>query len=70
MNKMNLPPPFEELETEFPMLKEIYDIEKYKDILNNDIISKSNLSMTNSLYLRFLIENILNMNNSSFRYIA
>ncbi|KAL0131874.1 hypothetical protein PUN28_003021 [Cardiocondyla obscurior] len=32
MNKMNLPPPFEELETEFPMLKEVYDMEKYKDI--------------------------------------
>ncbi|KAL2728443.1 RNA-binding region-containing protein 3-like [Vespula squamosa] len=37
MNRMNLPPPFEELETEFPMLKEIYDIEKYKDILSEDI---------------------------------
>ncbi|XP_011334862.1 RNA-binding region-containing protein 3 [Ooceraea biroi] len=32
MNKMNLPPPFEELEEEFPMLKEVYDMEKYKDI--------------------------------------
>ncbi|KAL6259789.1 hypothetical protein P5V15_009700 [Pogonomyrmex californicus] len=32
MNKMNLPPPFEELETEFPMLREIYNMEKYKDI--------------------------------------
>ncbi|KAF7394986.1 hypothetical protein HZH66_008160 [Vespula vulgaris] len=37
MNRMNLPPPFEELEVEFPMLKEIYDIEKYKDILGEDI---------------------------------
>lgn len=33
MNRMNLPPPFEELETEFPMLKEAYNMEKYKDIL-------------------------------------
>lgn len=33
MNKMNLPPPFEELEEEFPMLREAYDIEKYKDLL-------------------------------------
>ncbi|EFN60222.1 RNA-binding protein 40, partial [Camponotus floridanus] len=32
MNKMNLPPPFEELEAEFPMLKEAYNVEKYKDI--------------------------------------
>ncbi|KOC61066.1 RNA-binding protein 40 [Habropoda laboriosa] len=32
MNRMNLPPPFEELETEFPALKEVYDMEKYKDI--------------------------------------
>ncbi|KAI4487320.1 PREDICTED: RNA-binding protein 40 [Polistes canadensis] len=38
MNRMNLPPPFEELDTEFPMLKEIYDIEKYKDILGEDIL--------------------------------
>lgn len=38
MNRMNLPPPFEELEAEFPMLKEIYDIEKYKDILGKDIL--------------------------------
>lgn len=35
MNKMNLPPPFEELETEFPMLKEVYDMEKYKDIFHD-----------------------------------
>jgi len=32
MNKMNLPPPFEELEMEFPMLKDVYDMEKYKGI--------------------------------------
>ncbi|XP_018312281.1 RNA-binding protein 40 isoform X3 [Mycetomoellerius zeteki] len=32
MNKMNLPPPFEDLEMEFPMLREVYDMEKYKDI--------------------------------------
>ncbi|XP_029672200.1 RNA-binding region-containing protein 3 isoform X1 [Formica exsecta] len=34
MNKMNLPPPFEELEAEFPMLKEVYNVEKYKDIID------------------------------------
>ncbi|XP_029165785.1 RNA-binding region-containing protein 3 [Nylanderia fulva] len=35
MNKMNLPPPFEELEVEFPtILKEAYDVEKYKDIFD------------------------------------
>ncbi|XP_011876451.1 PREDICTED: RNA-binding protein 40 [Vollenhovia emeryi] len=34
MNKMNLPPPFEELEVEFPMLREVYDMEKYKDIFH------------------------------------
>ncbi|KZC12751.1 RNA-binding protein 40, partial [Dufourea novaeangliae] len=36
MNKMNLPPPFEELETEFPMLKEVYNMQKYTDIFGND----------------------------------
>lgn len=40
MNKMNLPPPFEELEAEFPMLKEVYNVEKYKDIFGNKIIYK------------------------------
>ncbi|XP_050447207.1 RNA-binding region-containing protein 3 [Cataglyphis hispanica] len=34
MNKMNLPPPFEELEAEFPWLKEVYNVEKYKDIFD------------------------------------
>ncbi|XP_012271605.1 RNA-binding protein 40 [Orussus abietinus] len=32
MNRMNLPPPFEELEGEFPMLAEAYDMERYKNI--------------------------------------
>ncbi|XP_053989021.1 RNA-binding region-containing protein 3 isoform X2 [Hylaeus volcanicus] len=32
MNKMNLPPPFEELEAEFPLLKDVYNLEKYKNI--------------------------------------
>jgi hypothetical protein len=41
MNKMNLPPPFEELDEEFPMLKEVYDMEKYKDIFGNEIIDKN-----------------------------
>ncbi|XP_018340255.1 PREDICTED: RNA-binding protein 40 [Trachymyrmex septentrionalis] len=37
MNKMNLPPPFEELEMEFPMLREVYNIEKYKDIFHERV---------------------------------
>ncbi|XP_015510977.1 RNA-binding region-containing protein 3 isoform X2 [Neodiprion lecontei] len=32
MNKMNLPPPFQELESEFPFLKDCYDVERYRDI--------------------------------------
>ncbi|XP_011304766.1 RNA-binding protein 40 [Fopius arisanus] len=32
MNKMNLPPPFEELDEEFPTLREVYDVENYQDI--------------------------------------
>ncbi|CAD1469901.1 unnamed protein product, partial [Heterotrigona itama] len=36
MNRMNLPPPFEELEAEFPALKEVYDVEKYNDIFIRD----------------------------------
>lgn len=40
MNKMNLPPPFEELEEEFPMLKEVYNMEKYKNIFGNVVASK------------------------------
>ncbi|XP_063995039.1 RNA-binding region-containing protein 3 isoform X2 [Diachasmimorpha longicaudata] len=32
MNKMNLPPPFEELDEEFPTLREVYDVENYRDI--------------------------------------
>ena len=31
---MNIPPPFEGLENEFPMVKEAYDIEKYQDIFD------------------------------------
>ncbi|TGZ52749.1 RNA-binding protein 40 [Temnothorax longispinosus] len=37
MNKMNLPPPFEELDAEFPMLREVYDMEKYKDIFHERV---------------------------------
>lgn len=40
MNKMNLPPPFEELEGEFPMLREAYNMEKYKNIFGNVVSSK------------------------------
>ncbi|KAG7210557.1 hypothetical protein KM043_012077 [Ampulex compressa] len=38
MNRMNLPPPFEELESEFPMLKEVYDMEKYQNIFGKEIV--------------------------------
>ncbi|XP_014484027.1 PREDICTED: RNA-binding protein 40 [Dinoponera quadriceps] len=41
MNKMNLPPPFEELEEEFPVLREVYNMEKYKNILGGEIIDAS-----------------------------
>lgn len=40
---MNLPPPFEELEMEFPMLKEVYDMEKYKDIFGYNFVNKGNV---------------------------
>lgn len=40
MNKMNLPPPFEELEEEFPMLKEVYNMEKYRNIFGYEITDK------------------------------
>jgi hypothetical protein len=42
MNKMNLPPPFEEFEEEFPYIKEAYDIEKYKDIFGLTTQSENN----------------------------
>ncbi|KAF7992060.1 hypothetical protein HCN44_001385 [Aphidius gifuensis] len=32
MNRMNLPPPFEELDDEFPTLRQVYDVEKYQNI--------------------------------------
>lgn len=38
MNRMSLPPPFEELEAKFPMLREVYDMEKYKDIFGKEIL--------------------------------
>ncbi|XP_033335702.1 RNA-binding region-containing protein 3 [Megalopta genalis] len=38
MNRMNLPPPFEELEAEFPSLKEAYNMKKYKDIFSSDTL--------------------------------
>lgn len=40
MNKMNLPPPFKELETEFPMLREMYNIGKHKDIFDNEVADR------------------------------
>lgn len=36
MNRMNLPPPFEELEAEFPLLKDMYNVEKYKNIFEKE----------------------------------
>lgn len=45
MNRMNLPPPFEELESEFPMLKEIYDMEKYKNIFGMEIYQNDESKM-------------------------
>ncbi|XP_076302914.1 RNA-binding region-containing protein 3-like [Lasioglossum baleicum] len=48
MNRMNLPPPFEELEAEFPALKEVYDIEKYKDIfIKESLYLKENEDICN-----------------------
>ncbi|XP_008556033.1 RNA-binding region-containing protein 3 [Microplitis demolitor] len=50
MNKMNLPPPFEELEAEFPSLKEVYNMEKYKDIFGN-INAENDSLMTDNFYM-------------------
>lgn len=41
MNKMNLPPPFEELEGDFPILKELYDIENYQDLFGIPVASQN-----------------------------
>lgn len=41
MNRMNLPPPFEELETEFPMLREVYDMEKYGNIFGKEVLQQA-----------------------------
>lgn len=46
---MNLPPPFEELEAEFPMLKEVYNVEKYKDIIGN-----KNINIIEIIYKNYL----------------
>lgn len=32
MNRMNLPPPFKEMEMEFPLLKETYNVDQYKNL--------------------------------------
>lgn len=55
MNKMNLPPPFEELEEEFPMLREIYNIEKYRDIFGSEITSKGKKYWLNVNYTVWLL---------------
>lgn len=41
MNKMNLPPPFEELEGDFPIVKELYDIENYQDLFGITVASQN-----------------------------
>ncbi|CAK9811808.1 RNA-binding region-containing protein 3 [Anthophora quadrimaculata] len=54
MNRMNLPPPFEELETEFPALKEVYDVEKYKNIFAKDnLYDKESEGSTTIIFLFF-----------------
>ncbi|CAL7946781.1 unnamed protein product [Xylocopa violacea] len=48
MNRMNLPPPFEELEAEFPALKEVYNVEKYKSIfIKESLYNKENPDVCN-----------------------
>ncbi|XP_020709155.2 RNA-binding region-containing protein 3 isoform X2 [Athalia rosae] len=39
MNKMNLPPPFKELEPEFPFLRDIYDEVRYRDIFGKIVFA-------------------------------
>ncbi|XP_058788575.1 RNA-binding region-containing protein 3 [Phymastichus coffea] len=34
MNRMNIPPPFEELEEKYPIIKEIYDVENHNYLFN------------------------------------
>ncbi|CAG5093531.1 Similar to RNPC3: RNA-binding region-containing protein 3 (Bos taurus) [Cotesia congregata] len=51
MNKMNLPPPFEELEAEFPSLKEVYNMEKYKDIFGNINAENDDSLLTDNYYM-------------------
>lgn len=60
MNRMNLPPPFEELESEFPALKEVYNIEKYKDIfLKENIYDKENEGNNIYNFFSFLFLNFI-----------
>lgn len=40
MNKMCLPPPFEELDEKYPQLKEFYDVENYKDLFDVTVVSQ------------------------------
>lgn len=74
MNRMNLPPPFEELESEFPALKEVYNIEKYKDIfLKESLYDKENEGNNIYNFLLFLFLNfmyfIVITNNIFNRYL-
>lgn len=71
---MNLPPPFEELESEFPALKEVYNIEKYKDIfLKESLYDKENEGNNIYNFLLFLFLNfmyfIVITNNIFNRYL-
>ena len=41
MNRMNLPPPFEEMETEFPFLREVYNVDQYKNLFGVEEMSQT-----------------------------
>lgn len=43
MNRMNLPPPFEEMELNFPLVKESYNVEQYKNIFGLEEQTSRNL---------------------------
>lgn len=51
MNKMNLPPPFEELEEEFPTLREIYNIDKYRNIFDSEVTAKGRKYLSKVNYM-------------------
>lgn len=55
MNKMNLPPPFEELEEEFPTLREIYNIDKYRNIFGSEVTAKGRKYLSKVNYMIYLL---------------